>query len=377
MDETRFAVWRVGSTHVVRIDGVLDLAASVRLRLALYDRLDAGARDVVVDLSGVRLLDASAVSVLLAVRDRLREHGGRLRAPGATALVLEVLEITGAAKALSAYDAVEPALAARPEIDRDVERRAHGLWGDEINELLCQLHQTSPDDPQRPQLRDRIVEQCLPHADRLARRFHGLGESPADLNQVAAVGLLKAVDRYDPTLSTDFAAYATPTIIGELKRYFRDRGWSVRVPRRLQELRLDVNRARGALTHQLNRAPTLAEIADHLGVEEDEVAEAAVAASGYRATSLFAPVSRDDEASAPIERLGVTDAAYEAVEFHEALQPLLAALPARQRAIVSLRFYGNLTQAQIAARLGISQMHVSRLLARTLLRLREGLLNDR
>ena len=147
-----------------------------------------------------------------------------------------------------------------------------------------------PGSPQRDALRERVIRLCLPYAERLARRFNGLGESSSDLSQVAALGLLKAVDRYDPQLGTDFAAYATPTIVGELKRHFRDRGWAVRVPRRLQELRLDLNRARNELTHELNRSPTVADLARRLDVDDEQVIEAMTAASGYRATSLFTPI---------------------------------------------------------------------------------------
>jgi RNA polymerase sigma-B factor len=378
MDETTFEVWRVDGVDVVRAIGVLDFAATIRLRLTLFGRLDAGARHLVVDLSRVRLLDASAVNVLLRVRERLLDTGGSLAAPGATGLVLEVLEIAGAAKKLGAYEPMDPRLA-DPSADAagpvsTAPGGAHGQWGDRINELMGRLHALPAGDPARTALRDELVRDCLPFVERLARRFYGLGESSADLNQVAALGLLKAVDRYDPNLGTDFPSYATPTIVGELKRHFRDRGWAVRVPRRLQELRLDINRARAEMTHELNRSPTVAELAERLTVDHDQIIEALTAAGGYRATSLFAPVAADDTGRTLLDSLGAEDAALDAVESHESLQPLLAALPQRERDIITMRFFGNMTQGQIAERLGISQMHVSRLLARTLVRLRECLL---
>jgi len=216
------------------------------------------------------------------------------------------------------------------------------------------------------------VESCLPYVERLARRFASLGESQSDLTQVAAVGLLKAVDGFNPDLATDFGAYALPTVLGELKRYFRDKGWGVRVPRRLQELRLEINACRDELTQKLGRSPTVADLAAHLGRPEDDVIEALVAASGYRPSSLDAPVREDDDGPAG-DRLGVVDEAFGQVELRESLHPALAQLPAREQKIIALRFFGNLTQSEIAARLGISQMHVSRLLSRSLARLRTAL----
>jgi RNA polymerase sigma-B factor len=379
MEEMSLAIWRVDGTDVVRLGGVLDFAAAVRLRLTLYGRLDAGASTVVVDLAGLRLMDASAVNVLLMVQQRLGERGGSLTAPGANGLVLDVLEIAGVAKQLRAYDALEPRLADR---EADTGDRVdtgtagtHGSWGDEVNVLMGRLGTLSAADTTgRNKLREKVIELCLPFAERLARRFHGLGEPTADLNQVAALALLKAVDRYDSTLGTDFPSFATPTIVGDLKRHFRDRGWSVRVPRRLQELRLEINRARDQLTHQLGRVPTVADIAAHLDVDEEAVTEALVAAGAYRSTSLFTPVGSEDDGPTLVDRLGVEDRDYEAVDIHETLQPLIAGLPERERQLIAMRFFGNMTQAQIAERLGISQMHVSRLLTRTLSRLREGML---
>jgi RNA polymerase sigma-B factor len=379
MDETTFGIWRVDDIDVVQVDGVLDFAATVRLQLTLFGRLDAGARHLVVDLTALRLIDTSAVNVLLAMHQRLDDLGGSLVTPGARGLVLNVLQTAGVAKQLGAYDPLDPRLAARTadmthRIDTDAAGR-HGHWGDEINALMGQLREVAADDVTgRQVLRERVIRLSLPFAQRLARRFHGLGEPIGDLNQVAALGLLKAVDRYDASLATDFATYATPTIVGELKRHFRDRGWSVRVPRRLQELRLEINRVRDELSHQLGGSPTVAGLAALLDVDEEAVIEAMVAAGGYRATSLFAPIGRHEQAQTLADRLGCEDRDYETVETREALRPLLAELPEREQRIIAMRFFGNMTQAQIAERLGISQMQVSRLLTRTLSRLREELL---
>lgn len=379
MDETGFHIWRIGDVDVVRVEGVLDFSASVRLRLTLFGRLDAGARHIEVDLSRVRLLDASAVNVLLKVRERLAEDGGLLAARGATGLALEVLEIAGVAKRLGAYEPLAERLS-DPTADTATPaaapgRGTQGRWGDEINETIGRMFREPAGSPARAALRDRVITLCLPFVERLARRFGGLGEASADLGQVAALGLVKAVDRFDPQLAVDFAAYATPTVVGELKRHFRDRGWAVRVPRRLQELRIDINRARDELIHELNRSPTVTDIARRLDVDEEQVIEAMTAAGAYRTTSLFTPVGGED-GSTLMDLLGEDDASIAAVDAHESLKPLLATLPAREKDILAMRFFGNLTQAQIAERLGISQMHVSRLLARTLAQLRRGMEAD-
>jgi RNA polymerase sigma-B factor len=376
-DETTFTIWRIDGVDLVRVCGVLDLPATVRLRLTLFGRLDAGAVHVVVDLSRVRLLDAGSMAVLLRVADRLAERDGTLMAPGARGVVLRALEIGGVAQRLRVYEPIDARLADpvtdATELPVSDPRAVHGLWGDEINALIGQLHRLCADDPARARVREQAIRHSLPFAYRLARRFHGLGEPPDDLHQVAAVGLLKAVDRYDPAFGTDFASYAVPTIVGELRRHFRDRGWTVRVPRRLQELRLDIRRARIDLNQQLNRLPTVAEIADRLDVDQSEITEAIAASGAYQPASLDAPI-RADQTETLLDGLGQPDAGYTAVDDHESLQPLIAALPTRERNLVILRFFGNLTQNEISTRLGISQMHVSRLLTRTLAGLQQQLL---
>ena len=376
-DSASIDAWRFDATHLVRLSGDVDFAASVRLRLVLFEQLDAGCREMVTDLTEARLLDASAIGVLLAVREQLIERGGTLRVQGARGVVLEVLEVTGAAKTLDAYDPpFEPPEHASGANGNGNRRQGRREWGDEINNQLWSMNQLPVGDTRRNRLRDQVVEACLPYAERLARRFHGLGESAADLSQVAALGLIKAVDRFDPAHATDFTSYATPTIVGELKRHFRDRGWSVRVPRRLQDLRLDINQAREALVQQLGHPPTTVDIAHHLDVEEEQVLDAMVAASGYRAASLETPLRPGADEMTPLERMGVDDDGFDAVEYRETLGPMLARLPQREQKILHLRFYGNQTQAEIADQLGISQMHVSRLLTSILGRLREDLLRQ-
>jgi len=175
----------------------------------------------------------------------------------------------------------------------------------------------------------------------------------------------------------EFSTYATPTIVGEIKRHFRDKGWAVRVPRRLQELKLALTKAISDLAQREGRAPTVAEIAAHLQMSEEEVLEGLESANAYSTVSLDAPDSGDDDAPAVAESLGMLDEALEGVEYRESLKPLLEQLPSREKRILLLRFFGNMTQSQIATELGISQMHVSRLLARTLAQLREGLTTRR
>ncbi|MFG2040803.1 SigB/SigF/SigG family RNA polymerase sigma factor [Dactylosporangium sp. NPDC048998] len=366
-------IWRNGDDEVLRPSGILDYAASVGLRVALSRRLDAGQLNLTVDLSRLRLLDCAAADTLLHAQSEAQERGGALRAPGASDLVLDVLEIIGAAKQLRAYD--DPPPGAPPVQEDEAEDVEPPSQWTTVNELLRQAAAMDRGDPRRGALRDRAVAHSLPLADRLARRFHGMGESPADLSQVAALGLMKAIEGFDPDYGTDFGGYATPTIVGELKRYFRDKGWGVHVPRRLQELRIEINRVRDSLGQRLGRSPTPKDVADHLGIDEEQVLEALVASSAYRPVSLFAPLGGDDDAGTLADVLGDDDRDIDGVEFRQAIKPLIARLPERERRILSLRFYGNRTQAQIAADLGISQMHVSRLLSRTLDGLRRALLD--
>jgi RNA polymerase sigma-B factor len=219
--------------------------------------------------------------------------------------------------------------------------------------------------------RDELVSRLIPLVRQLAGRYRHSGEPHDDLVQVACVGLLKAVDRYEPERGSAFTKYAVPTILGELKRHFRDKGWAVHVPRATQEMSLKVSDALGKLPAKLGRVPRPRDVADALGVPVEEVLLAMEAATAYEATSLDAPrgSSEDDDdwsygASLPSEERG-----YELVEISEALSGTINALPDRERTILKLRFEDDLTQAEIAEQIGISQMHVSRLLRRSLDRL--------
>jgi len=225
--------------------------------------------------------------------------------------------------------------------------------------------------------RARFTVECLPLARRLAGRLRGRGEPLEDLEQVARLGLVKAVDRYDPGRGS-FTAYAVSTISGELKRHFRDAAWVVHVPRPLRELLLEVRQARIQLTGELRRTPTVAELAVRVEVTESEVLEALLANGGYSPASLDAsPVADDDATPRTLgERIGASDADMDMVDDKVTVAGLLGRLPDRERRMLTMRFYGNRTQAEIAAELGISQMHVSRLLNRALCWLREAMLCD-
>ncbi|MEW1722226.1 SigB/SigF/SigG family RNA polymerase sigma factor [Streptomyces sp. NPDC093109] len=227
--------------------------------------------------------------------------------------------------------------------------------------------------PEKAELRNQLVRMHLPLVEHLARRFRNRGEPLDDLTQVATIGLIKSVDRFDPERGVEFSTYATPTVVGEIKRHFRDKGWAVRVPRRLQELRLSLTTATAELSQQHGRSPTVHELAERLGISEEEVLEGLESANAYSTLSLDVP-DTDDESPAVADTLGSEDEALEGVEYRESLKPLLEDLPPREKRILLLRFFGNMTQSQIAQEVGISQMHVSRLLARTLAQLRERLL---
>jgi RNA polymerase sigma-B factor len=241
--------------------------------------------------------------------------------------------------------------------------------------MFADLAAMAADDPRRRPIRDQLVEMHLPLVEYLARRFRNRGEPYDDLVQVATIGLIKSIDRFDLERGVEFSTYATPTIVGEVKRHFRDKGWAIRVPRRLQEMKLALTKATSELSQRNGRAPTVAELAAHLEISEDEVLEGLESSNAYSAISLDAP-DLDDESSAMSDTLGETDQALEGVEYRESLKPLLEQLPPREKRILLLRFFANMTQSQIAAELGISQMHVSRLITRTLAHLREGLLAE-
>jgi RNA polymerase sigma-B factor len=218
--------------------------------------------------------------------------------------------------------------------------------------------------------REELAERFLPLARDLALRYTYTDEPFDDLLQVASLGLIKAIDRFDPERGTKFTSYAAPTILGELKRHFRDKGWALHVPRDLQERTLAVSRASEMLSKQLGRSPKVREVASELGCSVENVLEAQEAAASYEATSLDAPTSRDDdEAASLVDLMGDEDSSYELVESRDAIASTWKALPEVERRVLELRFMHDLTQREIGERIGYSQMHVSRLLRRALDRL--------
>ncbi|WP_346012119.1 RNA polymerase sigma factor SigF [Streptomyces sp. SID3343] len=225
-------------------------------------------------------------------------------------------------------------------------------------------------------VRNTLIELNLALVRFVAGRFRARSETTEEKVQVGTIGLIKAIDRFDPTVGVEFPTFAVPTISGEIKRFFRDTSWAVHVPRRLQELRLELAKARDALIATNDREPTAPELAEFLGLTVPEVVEGLTAANGYTSSSLDAPTGEDGEGNAYATRASFVDGGFEAVENFHALKPLLADLPERDRAILSMRFGDEMTQAQIGERLGLSQMHVSRLLSRTLTRLRESMLAE-
>jgi RNA polymerase sigma-B factor len=242
-----------------------------------------------------------------------------------------------------------------------------------LSPLLERYASLDADSPEREALREELVRGFLPVARHIARRFANRGEPLDDLIQVATVGLINAIDRFTPERGSDFFSFAVPTISGEVRRHFRDLGWSMRVPRRLKDLHVSINGAVSELSQSLGRAPKPTEIAERLGVPVSEVLEGLEASEAYRSSSLDEMLSSEQGSVTVGELVGEADAELDRVDFRQALRPMLAELAERERTILLLRFFGNMTQTQIADRVGISQMHVSRLLAQTLDRLRTRL----
>jgi RNA polymerase sigma-B factor len=238
----------------------------------------------------------------------------------------------------------------------------------DVASLFDELARLPEGSPRREEIRDRLVREHLELARNLARKFRNRDEAMDDLVQIATVGLIHAVDRYDPTQGTDFLAFAVPTISGELRHHFRDNSWSVRVPRRLKELNASISAAREELTVRLSRAPRPSEIAQHLGVPMEDVYEGLRAGQGRYGASLDNLLENSAHT-----RFGAPDANLSQAELREALRPMLESLPERERKIVALRFGSGMSQSDIARRVGVSQMQVSRLLASTLKKLRTGL----
>ncbi len=242
---------------------------------------------------------------------------------------------------------------------------------DNIEPWFDKLAGYDAEDPEREATRSEIVRLCLPLADHIACRFSGRGESYDDLHQVARLGLVLAVDRYDITRGTSFLSFAIPTMMGEVRRHFRDVTWATRVPRRLKELRTLLGPATDRLAQRLGRMPTAAELSTELDTDIVEVGRAIAAGNAYRSDSLDEMILADENETFPVNAsIGVEEPCYELTENAMAVRPLIAKLPGRERRILIMRFFESRTQSQIARTLNISQMQVSRILARTLRRLK-------
>jgi RNA polymerase sigma-B factor len=240
-------------------------------------------------------------------------------------------------------------------------------------ELFGELREDDASQAQRETAREGLVHLHLPLVEHCARRFRNRGEPFEDLVQVGTIGLLKSIDRFDLERGVEFSTYATPTIIGEIKRYFRDKGWAIRVPRRLQELRMQIGAAGAELTQTLGRSPTPRELAERIGCTVDDVLEGIESSNAYSTLSLDAGDSDEEGSASMLDAIGIDDENLEHVEIRESIKPLLDKLDAREKKILLLRFFKNMTQSQIAEEIGVSQMHVSRLLSRTLDQLRRSL----
>ena len=372
-----------GDTTLVVAVGPLDLARAARLRSVLHTALVEQPARVAIDLSGVPLLDAGAAGVILRAYTKAAAYGAHLRVTGAHSLALEALEILGLAKEFGVYEPRET-VPARPDLPccrfgqaaSEPARPAGGvdppagagLPNDLVQRLLTEAVELPENDPYRRYLLGRAIEAALPAAHRFAHRYRSRGEPDDDLLQVAALGLVKAVRRYDPRRGHRFNDFAVPTILGELRRHFRDTGRWVRVPRPLQDLWLDARGVAEELSQRLGRPPSVADLANRLGVPQAAVATALDAARSY------APAGDVCDAE---ERCVADDPGYERVESWETVRAYLPRLPERTRQILSLRFVDELSQREIAAQLGLSQVHVSRLLTQAYALLRAALVQDR
>lgn len=257
-------------------------------------------------------------------------------------------------------------------------RRATGY--EHLVPLFREMAALAPDDPRRAEIRTRLVTGYLPVAQHIARKHGYRGEVVEDLEQVATLGLIQAIDRFEPDRGPDFLSFAVPTINGEVLRHFRDRAWVIRVPRRLRELQASIYQAVADLSQRLGRAPRPSEIAERLGIGVDEVIDGLQVHHAGHCFSLDEPAGEESSSGGRIRFEGVLgrdDPALDMVEFRESLEPLIAELPVREQTILMLRFFGGLTQTEIARHVGISQMHVSRLLGATLTALRRGLIGER
>jgi RNA polymerase sigma-B factor len=264
---------------------------------------------------------------------------------------------------------------ARPERSTRPARAKSDDSYDDVIEMFVVLATLPAESHEYRRQRERIVNRCLPLADHVARHFGRRGEGLDDLIQVARLGLMNAVNRFDPAKGPSFIGFAIPTMMGEVRRYFRDYSWAMRVPRRLRELHVQIGRATADLAQRLGRAPTASELSRELGVSHEEIVECLVAGDAYQLDSLDAPMRSDGSGNtrSVADAVGGIDPHIDHITDREAVRSLVAGLPQREREVLHMRFFESMTQSQIAERIGVSQMQVSRILANTLQSLRDQL----
>jgi RNA polymerase sigma-B factor len=377
-----------GGRPRLRVRGELDLATRAQFADALTAAIaaagDPGALDgagaLVVDLRAVDFVDGGGVEVLAQAARLAADRTVRLRLLPSEALDDVVAALGGWAEVTAGSDAVElaPAPVPAPATAPSDDGGAGSEYG-HLVPLLVERARLPVDHPRQPALRAALITGYLPVAQHIARRFRHRGENLDDLEQVATVGLINAVDRFDADRGCDFLSFAVPTITGEVQRHHRDRTSTIRIPRRVRQLQAEVARGVEELRRRDGTAPRPSDVAHHIGVDTADVLEALEANHRAYCSSLDEPFPGDEPAGDNPRfagALSVQDTDLGAIDDRESLHPLLDALPARERRIVLLRFFGNQTQSQIAAELGISQMHVSRLLSTTLAKLRAELTAD-
>ncbi len=359
---------RVGDTSLIVAGDSLTRADCGRLRALVRDAIASGGRTIVVDLSGVRVLDAYSASLLAQLRAKVSARDQAMHVVGAAGPIQDQLD----RHAVPRYRGDPPARPALPCCGIAFHRARAA--DDPIGAMLADIAVLPRGDPHRERLRAAAIEAGLPAATRLALRYSGRGEPNEDLAQVAAMGLIKAIDGYDPRNTGGFWAYATPTIAGELRRHFRDKSWGVRVPRRIQDAWLQIRTDADLLTQRLGRSLTTRDLANALAMDERTVIEARLAARSYAPASLSAPVL---DGGVLADYVACNDDGFEAVDNRASVREAMRLLPRRSRRILRLRFRNEMTQTQIAETVGLSQMHVSRIISDALAVLRTVLADDR
>jgi RNA polymerase sigma-B factor len=363
------SIWMAGPVCVVVLAGRLSTAQS-RVVSEAVEQAAGKARAVVVDLSDVLLIDTAVARTLRTCLASQVRRGGVVAAAEAHGQPLEVLEVLGIVKEIGAHRTLDEAIDDVRCGNVDTSRQSIEV---SVHRLMTAAASLPERDPRRRELETKAIEAALPLARTLAHRYAKSGEPMDDLVQVASLGVVRSVQGYRADHGSGFLAYAVPTILGELKRHFRDHAWAVRAPRRLQELRSLISQTSAELAQELGREPTNSDIADRLDVGVAEVEHAVATTTGLRPASLDAPAGAGTERVLH-ETVGSVDPDVELVEYRSALKGLIAGLPPNARELLSLRFSGDLTQSEIASRLGTSQMNVSRMLSSILTKFRLALL---